>query len=347
MSIMKQIVGTSINGWFVLDTISATNPSGRRVIRNTCRCESCKHEKVLNNGSLRKETPKCPKCGNGGISRHIYAGRKFSDSTIIGQVNHGDEGAYDNIYALSCSCGVMYKETRRNLFRGVGHHCGCSPKQEDHGMSQSSEYSSWTAMRDRCSNPKHNRWVRYGGRGITVCDEWVNSFNTFLADMGPKPDPTWSIDRIDVNGSYNKNNCIWATPRTQANNRSSNVKFKWEDKGYLTVPEILRLFAPGSPHIRRAASGVSKLLATGKSIEESVQLTRERFLDLSNYNGPTYPKKHMFHGAELTLREIVNMYANEKVVVKTNYLRLGLAAGKSVEESMGELIKKYNLVVNI
>ena len=80
-------------------------------------------------------------------------------------------------------------------------------------------YGTWRHMRERCADPRHSEYHLYGGRGIKVCDRWRNSYEIFAADMGPRPSPTHSIDRIDVNGNYEPGNCRWATPKEQRHNQ--------------------------------------------------------------------------------------------------------------------------------
>lgn len=108
-------------------------------------------------------------------------------------------------------------------------------------MRKSLEYHSWYNMKTRCYNKNYDGFENYGARGITVCDRWRNSFENFYADMGPKPNKDYSLDRINTNGNYEPSNCRWATKSEQVRNQrkkesTAGIKCKSKYKGVEVLP---------------------------------------------------------------------------------------------------------------
>lgn len=173
----------------------------------------------------------------------LEIGQQFGEWTVIGP-NVSIKG---NMSALCrCSCGAeMYMQGTR--LRG-GHSTSCRECAiSTHGMTHSPTFATWASMRLRC-NPKNADYYRdYAGRGIKICPEWAD-FSRFLADMGERPGGM-TIDRIDVNGDYCKENCRWATAKDQAENRRNTIWVEYKGQKY-TIPQLSRLLGINHHTIR-------------------------------------------------------------------------------------------------
>lgn len=152
----------------------------------------------------------------------ITPGSRFGRLIVIGR----DQDARRRIkFICKCDCGATGSFQGTRLSMGVTKSCGCLKfdARKTHGHAShgrlSPTYTSWSKMTERCTNPKQIGYVNYGGRGITVCSRWLQSFENFLADMGERPKGT-TIDRYPNNdGNYEPGNCRWATKAEQTKSR--------------------------------------------------------------------------------------------------------------------------------
>lgn len=132
-----------------------------------------------------------------------------------------------------CDCGTVKKIAGNAMRRGATTSCGCYVAEltpnKTHGRRKSGAYSSWSAMKQRCTNPNNQNYADYGGRGIKVCERWLNNFENFLEDMGERP-KGHSIERVDNDGDYEPGNCRWASQRQQVNNTRQNRYLKFNGR---------------------------------------------------------------------------------------------------------------------
>ena len=180
----------------------------------------------------------------GGVNnlRNII-GQRFGYLTAIRHIpRYGSERKRGGnaLWLCQCDCGERVKAGSDKLITGRKKSCGVSGHrwvpQRPAGQVRTypSEYRSWKKMHERCSNPRHERYSAYGGRGIWVCDRW-HSFRDFMEDMGPKPNSKYTIERRDNDGPYTKDNCRWATRAEQSRNMRNSVYVEFRGKRELLM----------------------------------------------------------------------------------------------------------------
>jgi len=199
---------------------------------------------------------------------------RFGSWTVLGEgepyqrkTEQGRRYGRQRTAHCQCSCGTHRNVPIQTLKSGKSHHCGCrngEANAELHGrhlLSHTAEYRCWSKLKARCLNPSDGSYGDYGGRGITVCDRWASDFEAFYADMGDKPTPLHSIDRIDVNGNYEPGNCRWATPRQQAQNQRSTRYVDLRGEQLSLMEACRRIGAPYKAVHKRMTNGQSFELA--------------------------------------------------------------------------------------
>lgn len=165
------------------------------------------------------------------MTAKLEVGNVFGKLTLVRYLSKSESPRGKASWLCKCSCGREHVTDKTRLTKGISRRCrpcsdlssGESRRCAHHSKVRSKEYSAWSNMKNRCLNPSYYLFHRYGGRGISVCDSWLNSFVSFHDDMGSAPSKGHSLDRIDNEKGYSISNCRWATEVTQSNNRSDNV----------------------------------------------------------------------------------------------------------------------------
>ncbi len=213
-------------------------------------------------------------------------GQKFGSLTVLESRQRAYKrterpsgvGRTIRFWLVSCSCGSKPFEISDYKLHHGSQKCrscnnfGNKNPRRSHGesgsgtrknrSSESSEYRCWKTIKNRCYNPKFKQYVDYGGRGIRVCPRWLESYENFLADMGRKPDNSFSIQRLNNDGDYSPENCTWATDSEQRRNKRNT---RW-----ITIDGITKSRIEWLEELRVSASTFGWRKKRGWSDEEAL-----------------------------------------------------------------------------
>jgi hypothetical protein len=191
-------------------------------------------------------------------------GKKFGRLIVQGR-SSAPSRSKQAMWICLCDCGKTKIIVSQSIRSGHSTSCGCLHDEMrltvpyKHGLGKTREYHVWKGMIKRCTDVTHKGYRHYGGRGITVCERWLNSVENFYADMGPRPART-TLDRIENDGNYEPGNCRWASHLTQGANKR-NSRFVTAFGETHIISEWARRLGSNHPHI-------ANLIKQGKSLED-------------------------------------------------------------------------------
>lgn len=232
-------IGKKYNNLTVLNFLDREN--GKLMVRCKCDCGNITNVNISNlkNG----HTKSCGCYTKAMLKESDYVGKKYERLTVESFIRKENNGKA-RLYAICiCECGNKKNVQIDQLKRGLTKSCGCysmevrrkkENKHKVHGMRKSRLYEIYSHIKQRCYNINSIGYEKWGGRGITVCDEWLDKDNGFINfynwAISNGYSDILSIDRINNDGNYNPNNCRWATAKEQADNRRSNITISFQGK---------------------------------------------------------------------------------------------------------------------
>lgn len=201
------------------------------------------------------------------------SGVRYGRVVVLSRASNNRHGRTQ--WLCRCDCGVEKVIASAELRAGKTISCGCwvaerfDESRRVHGMSHTQEYAIYRGMIARCENPNVKAYDRYGGRGICVASSWRNDFLAFLRDLGPRPSPDHSLERLDPDGNYEPGNVVWSTNLAQANNKRK-TRYVTYRGAEMPLCDAVRL--AGSV-IHREAAWVR--IRSGWSVERAVETPRK------------------------------------------------------------------------
>ena len=262
-------------------------------------------------------------------------GQKFGLLTVL-QMNPERTTSGKIKWDIICDCGNRRSMNGSHLTSGWVKSCGCTRAENvkkacaTHGLSGTREHKIWVGMKQRCFNEKNPDYRHYGGRGITVCEQWRDSFENFYADLGPAPSEEHTLERREVNGNYEPNNCFWATREEQANNTRRNTFVEYKGKLY-TVAELARLPEVVEKEISYITL-YSRIFNSGFSVDEAVS---------EAVSDPGFQTKHFFdyEGKTLSLSEWATLKDIPYQSLRDRIFRYGWTFEKAISTKVGEGVR--------